>query len=94
MTLIPSIGGMEAVRSTWTDSRLDDLNGRVTELGGRVTELGERVTELGERISELDHRLTGRIDSLQQTILIVGGGMFAAFVAVLAAIIGLIATQL
>jgi hypothetical protein len=60
---------MEAMRSTWTDSRLDDLNGRVGEL-------------------------RGRIDALQHTILLVGGGLFAAFVAVLAAIIGLIATQL
>jgi hypothetical protein len=64
------------MRSTWTDSRLDDLNGRVGEMSGRITELG------------------GRIDRLQHTILVVGGGLFAAFVAVLAAIIGLIATQL
>jgi hypothetical protein len=71
---------MEPMRSTWTDSRLDDLNGRVSDLANRVT--------------EMDARLTGRIDSLQQTILIVGGGLFAAFVAVLAAMIGLIATQL
>jgi hypothetical protein len=71
---------MEPMRSTWTDSRLDDLNGRVSDLANRVT--------------DMDSRLTGRIDSLQQTILIVGGGLFAAFVAVLAAMIGLIATQL
>jgi hypothetical protein len=71
---------MKQMRSTWTDSRLDDLNVRVTELKSQV--------------SELDVRLTGRIDSLQQTILIVGRGLFAAFVAVLAAMIGLIATQL
>ena len=68
------------MRSTWTDSRLDDLNGRVTDLSAKV--------------SEMDSRLTGRIDSLQHTIMLVGGGIFAAFVAVLAAIIGLIATQL
>lgn len=64
------------MRSTWTDSRLDDLNNRVSELSGRVNEMG------------------GRIDSLQHTILLVGGGLFAAFIAVLAAIIGLIATQI
>ena len=62
-------GDMETVRSTWTDARLDDLNGRVSEL-------------------------SIRIDGLQHTILLVGGGLFAAFVAVLAAILGLIATQL
>lgn len=64
------------MRSTWTDARLDDLNGRVSELSGRIDENNSR------------------IDSLQHTILVVGGGLFAAFVAVLAAIIGLIATQL
>jgi len=57
------------LRSTWTDSRLDDLNDRVSGL-------------------------SNRIDALQHTILIVGGGLFAAFVAVLAAILGLIATQI
>lgn len=57
------------MRSTWTDERLDDLNGRVSDL-------------------------SSRIDALQHTIMLVGGGMFAAFVAVLAAILGLIATQL
>jgi hypothetical protein len=67
---------MEAMRSTWTDSRLDDMNNRVSELSGRINEMG------------------GRLDRLQHTILVVGGGLFAASVAVLAAIIGLIATQL
>ena len=27
------------LRSTWTDSRLDDLNGRVTELSNRVDKI-------------------------------------------------------
>ena len=55
--------------STWTDSRLDDLNERVTLLGNRF-------------------------DSLQQALFIVGGGVLAAFITVLAAMLGLIATQL
>jgi len=67
---------MEAMRSTWTDSRLDDLNTRVGEIANRLD------------------ALSGRIDSLPQTIRTVGGGLFAAFVAVLAAIIDLIATQI
>jgi hypothetical protein len=46
---------MEAMRSTWTDSRLDDLNGRVTDLSTKV--------------SEMDTRLTSRIDSLQHTMM-------------------------
>ncbi|TMK56281.1 MAG: hypothetical protein E6G51_09910 [Actinobacteria bacterium] len=68
------------MRSTWTDSRLDEFKDQVN---ANFRDLGQRV----------DHQ-SNRIDSLQHTILIVGGGIFAAFVAVLAAIIGLIATQL
>jgi len=71
---------MEAMRSTWTDSRLDEFKDQVN---ANFRDLGQRV----------DHQ-SNRIDSLQHTILIVGGGIFAAFVALLAAIIGLIATQL
>jgi hypothetical protein len=72
------------MRSTWTDSRLDDLKSGVDA----------RLDDLSAKVSEMDAHLTGRIDSLQHTILIVGGGLFAAFVGVLAAIIGLIATQI
>jgi hypothetical protein len=68
------------MRSTWTDSRLDEFKEQVN---ANLNELGQRV----------DHQ-SNRIDTLQHTILIVGGGLFAAFVAVLAAIIGLIATQI
>jgi hypothetical protein len=35
-----------------------------------------------------------RIDALQRAIIQVGGGMIAAFLALLAAVLGLIATQL
>jgi len=72
------------MRSTWTDSRLDDFKSSVDS----------RLDDLSAKVSEMDARLTGRIDSLQHAIMLVGGGLFAAFVAVLAAIIGLIATQI
>jgi len=79
------------MRSTWTDSRLDEFKERVDS---QFNELNGRVSELSARVVELDSRITGRIDALQHTILLVGGGLFAAFVAVLAAMLGLIATQL
>jgi hypothetical protein len=80
MTLIPSMEGMKRVRSTWTDSRLDGLN--------------DRVSELSREVRSLDERVTGRIDALQHTIIQVGGALMAAFIALLAAMLGLIATQL
>jgi Flp pilus assembly protein TadB len=77
---IRSLKVMRFRQSSWPDSRLDEFRDQVSD---NLRELGRRV----------DHQ-SNRIDSLQHTILVVGGGLFAAFVAVLAAMIGLIATQL
>jgi hypothetical protein len=55
------------MRSTWTDSRLDDFKDHVDL----------RLDDLNGRISEL----SGRIDTLQQTIFQIGGALVAAFVA-------------
>jgi len=64
---------MESMRQSWTDGRLDDLSDRVDDGFKRV---------------DADLRaLNARFDSLQRTMLQVGGG-------VIVALIGLIATQL
>lgn len=68
------------MRSTWTDSRLDDLNGRVSELGQRM--------DVGFA------RVDGRIDSLQRTIIHAVIGIMAAMLTGFAGLAGLIATQL
>lgn len=72
---------MEASR--WTDSRIDDLSERVSGITVEVRRQSDRIDRMGERI-----------DALQHTIVVVGGGLFAAFVAFLAAILGLIITLL
>jgi hypothetical protein len=78
---------MEAARATWTDSRLDDLNERVTNM--------DRTMDAGfVRVDERIDSMSDRIDRLQHTIVVVGGSLFAAFVAFLAAILGLIVTLL
>ncbi|HEX7059058.1 MAG TPA: hypothetical protein VF176_04335 [Solirubrobacterales bacterium] len=67
-------------RSSWTDERLDDLNHKVDDLGRRMDNGFDRVDD--------DLRLVHtRIDALQRTMIQVGGGLIAAM-------IGLIATQL
>lgn len=68
------------MRSTWTDSRLDDLNGRVTELNGRVGALGDEV-----------HGLRSEIGALQRTLIQVGAGLAGTM---MVGFFGLIATQL
>jgi hypothetical protein len=64
---------MEAMRSTWTDSRLDQLN---------------------ERVTEMDTRLTGRIDSLQQTMLHAFIGLMVVMATGFMGLAGLIITQI
>jgi hypothetical protein len=96
---------MEAARATWTDTRLDDLNERVK---GMDTKMDERFTRLDAKMdagfARLDRRIEGtngridsmgdRVDKLQHAIIVVGGSLLAAFVAFLAAILGLIITLL
>jgi hypothetical protein len=61
------------MRSTWTDSRLD---------------------ELSERVTEMDTRLTGRIDSLQQTMLHAFIGLMVVMATGFMGLAGLIITQI
>ena len=68
------------MRSTWTDSRLDDLNGRVSGIANEVRELRRDVREL-----------RGEFGALQRTLLQLGGGVIGTLIV---AMLGLIATQL
>lgn len=63
----------------------------------RSTWTDERLDDLKDevvRVKEEVARQGARIDALTHIILVVGGGLFAAFVGLFAAIIGLIITQL
>ncbi len=74
------------MRSTWTDSRLDDLKDRVDagldDLNGRFSELSGRVNEVGGRIDKLQHVMT-------QGFIAIMVAMFTGFVG----LAGLIVTQ-
>jgi len=68
------------VREAWTDERLDDLS-----------------KKMDQGFSRLDaemRALNGRFDSLQKTLIQIGFGFGAALIALIAALIGTIATQL
>jgi hypothetical protein len=56
---------------------------RIDDLDGRVDGMSDRLDTISDRI-----------DALQHTIIVVGGGLFAAFVAFLASVLGLIVTLL
>ena len=61
---------MESMRKSWTDERLDDLNGRVSDGFNRVD-------------AEL-RAVNARIDGLQRTMLQVGGGVIVALIGLIA----------
>ena len=71
---------MEAMRQSWTDERLDDLAQRMDNGFARV---------------DADLRaLNAGFDALQRTLLQVAAGLGAGLLTVIAALLGLIATQL
>ncbi|HEU4943540.1 MAG TPA: hypothetical protein VFT10_00095 [Solirubrobacterales bacterium] len=75
---------MEAMREAWTDGRLDDLNHKVDEGFRRVDMRFEAMqTHMDKRFDALDKRF----DGLQLT-------MILSNTALIAALIGFIATQL
>jgi phosphosulfolactate synthase (CoM biosynthesis protein A) len=76
------------MRDKWSDERMDDLNRRVENGFNRVdADLREIRAEIGALRAETN----ARFDSLQRTMLQLGGGMFATFAIGFA---GLIATRL
>jgi hypothetical protein len=75
---------MESMRSTWTDSRLDDF---AVGVDRRFDAVDRRFDLLEGRMEAGFDRLDGRFDSLQRTMMQIGGGMIVA-------LIGLIGTQL
>lgn len=68
------------MRSTWTDSRLDDLNGRVGELRGDIRDLRGEMREM-----------RGEVGALKRTMIQIGGGLIGTL---LVGMLGLIGTQL
>ena len=72
------------MRSTWTDSRLDDF----------ALETGRHFDTLERRMDEGFREVRGEIGALQRTIIQAGVAIFGALLGVILAIVGVIATQL
>jgi hypothetical protein len=52
---------MEAMRSTWTDSRLDDLNGRVGEIRDEMRDLRGEIGALKRTIIQVGGGVMGTL---------------------------------
>ena len=76
---------MQAMRESWTDERLDDLNERVSDGFGQVDKRFERVEgeikDLRGDLNERFGRVDSRLDSIQRTIVIGAVTLSGSFVA-------------
>jgi hypothetical protein len=52
---------MEAMRSTWTDSRLDDLNGRVGEIREDVRDVRMEIGDLKRTMIQIGGGVIGTL---------------------------------
>jgi hypothetical protein len=79
------------LRSTWTDLRLDDLNGRVGELSHRMDEgfrqVDNKFDGVHREITELRAEISVRFDSLRQSMLRFGGALLVAVVGTMLAFV-------
>jgi hypothetical protein len=90
---------MEAMRQSWSDDRLDDLNKRVDDGFARVdaqfarldAKIDATAAELRQEMKMGFDQINARFDAMQQTMMRIGAGLIGVLVASSA---GLIATQL
>lgn len=87
---------MNAMRESWTDERLDDLNGRVGELSAQVDRgfalahrdlESHRVETRGEFVSVRGEIKAG-FEGIHRLIIQVGGVLVASLIGVIAALLG------
>jgi tetrahydromethanopterin S-methyltransferase subunit G len=60
---------MEAARTNWTDSRLDDLKGSVAVIDGKVAQLDAKVDAGFARLDGRIDETNNRIDKMNHTML-------------------------
>jgi outer membrane murein-binding lipoprotein Lpp len=92
---------MDAMRQSWTDDRLDDLNAKVDRIDAKVDRIDARVDSLDAKVDHLDADLQAlRADTkagfegMYRLLIQVGGAIFAALIGLLAAVGGVAITQL
>ena len=89
---------MEAMRQSWTDERLDDLNHRVDrrfdEVDKRFDKVDQRFDRIDGEFREMRVEMNARFDSLQHSSESLQRTMLQTSGLIIAALIGVIATQL
>jgi hypothetical protein len=91
-------GIMEAMGEAWTDQKLDTLNHNVDRLEQKVDErfawADHRFDEVDRRLSRVEETLETRLGSLEDRFAAYQRAMLQMSVLVIAALMGIIATQI
>jgi len=86
---------MEAVRESWTDERLDDfrvhVDSRFDGLDQRFDAIDTRFEMVDRDIRGLRAEMNGRFNSLERTLMQLGGGLAIALIGLVGVLIGVIA---
>ena len=76
------------------NARIDQVNARIDQTNDRIdqvnTQLTARIDQTNDRIDQVDARVNDRIDKLALAVIAVGGGMIAAMLGIIAALVVLI----
>jgi hypothetical protein len=86
---------MEAVRESWSDDRLDDLNRRVedgfrrvdADIRGLRSGMNDRFNRVDARLESMEDRFDKRFDSLQRTMIWLCGSLSVSIVGLIASIV-------
>lgn len=76
------------MRSTWTDSRLDDLNKRVGGIDGDLKELRGEMRAFRAEVREDMQEVRTELGALHRTIIQVGGGLVGTLVIGIVTVLG------
>jgi hypothetical protein len=86
---------MRVMRDSWTDGRLDDLNGRVSEgfagVDANFARVDADIRELRGDVKELGRETSARFDSMHRTLVHGFVAMFAALIAGFGTLAGVVA---
>jgi archaellum component FlaC len=76
------------------DKRFEQVDKRFEQVDKRFDKVDERIDRVEDQILALRREMNMRFDGMQRTLLIFGGGMFAALAGAFATQLALILTQL
>lgn len=91
---VKDLGERMDARFSQVDARFAQVDARFAQVDDRFAGLEARMDAGFAQIDARFARVDGRFDALQHTLMLIGGGIVAALIALIATILGVALTQL